>query len=124
MARFLSPGWFEALGQVPVPGTPVPPGAVTIEVVVTGPPEGDVRYQVVVSADGAGARWRVQDLAPAQVRFTTDYGTASAIADGRLAAVDALAQGRARVSGNAAALGALAQLPDLVPAALRATTTF
>lgn len=131
MARFLSAEWFVAFdrateeakgeGQPRLEG---PTAAVSLEIVVPDGPEGEVRYQVVVEGESAGARWRRDDLGDADVRFVTDYATICGIASGRLAAVEALAQGRARVSGNTARLAGFAAPVDLVPASLRASTTF
>lgn len=88
---------------------------------------GDVRYQVVV--EGARARVLPPGAAfrPAQVELSSDYATMAGIASGQMSAIDALSLGRARVSGDTAALSGersgLAGI-DLVPPALRATTTF
>lgn len=95
-----------------------------VEIVVTDAPEGEVRYQIVVEGARAGARWRREDLGLADVRFTTDYATISGIASGRLAVVEALAQGKARVSGNTAFLARFTSAVDLVPASVRARTTY
>ena len=124
VARFLSAEWFEQLEEAR-PGEPAPARAgISLEIVVTDAPEGEVRYQVVVEGESAGARWRREDLGRADVRFITDYATISGIASGALAAVEALAQGRARVSGNTAVLVGFPGPVDLVPSSLRASTTY
>jgi hypothetical protein len=100
---------------------------VVIEQVVRAVPgRGEVRYHFRVDAGGAcvveGA-----PPEPADVRLTTDYDTATAIALGKENAQSALAQGRLRLGGHIAPRGrgaaALAALDDAT-AALRAATTY
>jgi SCP-2 sterol transfer family len=128
MARFLSPEWFGELGADADGAIDNAAGpALVVQISVTGAPEGEVRYQVVVE----GTRPRVLPpgavFRPAQVELSSDYATMAGIAEGNLSAIDALSLGRARVSGDTAALStdgpALAGL-DLVPPAVRARTTF
>ncbi len=124
MARFLSAEWLDQLSRPEAAG----PGApeLVVEVVAAGAPEGDITYRV---AFGGGRAWALPagSTTPAQVRFTSDYATLAEIASGRLSAYDALSAGRARASGQAGLLVAhLASLAngDLLPAQVRATTTF
>jgi hypothetical protein len=150
VATFLSAEWFDELGVAyeegesspdgpaghsPDGGTwplgeapgPAAPGRLVVGISVTGAPQGEVRYQVVV--DGAQARVLPPGarFLPAQVELSSDYVTMAGIASGELPAIDALSLGRARVSGDTAALSSgrasLAGL-DLVPPAVRARTTF
>jgi hypothetical protein len=63
----------------------------------------------------------------AHVRLSSDYATVAAIARGVLAPADAMAQGLARVGGDISALAALGQVgpgEGLLPAPVRAATTF
>jgi putative sterol carrier protein len=124
VARFLSPEWFSALAQLGEPDDGGQPDLV-VEVAVSGAPEGEVRYELVLEGDRAravaGTAW------PSQARISSDYATFSGIASGRLSAFDALSSGRAKISGETSAISALAQAlagVDLVPAALRASTTY
>ncbi len=149
MARFLSDAWFDevslgaerqaeahgdggnagsrdrasAAGQTAQGGAP----ELVVEVIASGAPEGEVRYQLVMELDGPRLVWRKEDFRASHVELRAGYGTLAGIASGELSAIDALSAGLARVSGNIAALsvnqsgiGGL----DLVPAAVRATTTF
>jgi hypothetical protein len=124
MARFLSPEWFAALQGSDVSGTPIEGGWV-LEQVVTAVPGGDVRYQVEVRH--GTPHIRTGALVAPTVIFTSDYPTATAIAQGELSTQAALLDGRVRVSGNlsglADALGHLRGV-DLVPAAVRGSTTY
>ncbi len=100
---------------------------IVIEQLVSGVPgRGDVRYQFRVDSDGASVA-EGSTVEPPDVRLTTDYETAVAIAVGRENAQIALARGRLRLGGDvealvrgAAALGAL----DDATTALRDATTY
>jgi putative sterol carrier protein len=129
VARFLSPEWFAELaeqGAGPAGTAPRRPDLV-VEVAVAGLAEGELRYQLVVEGEQVHAVAAGEGAWPPELRLATDYETAAGIASGQLSAADALASGRAKVSGDASALytlaGHLAGL-DLLPPALRAATTF
>jgi len=124
VARFLSEAWFDELGHV-APGGPAP--GLVVEVIASGAPEGEVRYQLVMELDGPRLVSRREDFQRADVELRAGYATLAGIASGELSAIDALSAGLARVSGDIAALsvnqsgiGGL----DLLPPAVRATTTF
>jgi putative sterol carrier protein len=121
MARYLSEAWFEEVAAA----TPTGADGLTLQQVVTGTPDGEVRYHVSVS-DGSGRIHAGQAEAP-DATFTEDYATAAAVARGQLSVHAALLEGRIRVAGNMAVLSArqdeLAGI-DPVPAAVRAATTF
>jgi len=134
VARFLSPEWFAELEAAAGTGSPAPPGSsgdieapLVVEISVAGAPQGEVRYQVVVEGDRArvvppGAAFR-----PPRVRLAGDYATFAEIASGRLSPIEALSFGRAKVSGDTAALSADSSAlagHDLVPPPVRAGTTF
>jgi hypothetical protein len=129
MARFLSGEWFDALAAAdPHAELPGAPADLVIEQIVTGTPEGDVRYQIWIGAGQlrvVGPR-EVLDPEPA-VTFTSDYTTMAAVASGRLSTNAALLEGRMRVGGRTTALAEqrsnLANI-DLVPSAVRAATTY
>ncbi|MGC8626501.1 MAG: hypothetical protein ACP5VR_02915 [Acidimicrobiales bacterium] len=130
MARFLSPEWFGELSRLQQSVLPAPEAPeLVIEVLVTAPPDdpgATVAYHVALQGNYARALPPVPDREP-QVRFTTDYATAAAIASGHLSAYDALLKGRTRVFGQAALLVAHQSVlagRDLIPAPLRASTTF
>jgi putative sterol carrier protein len=121
----LSPEWFAVLAELSDWGDDAGRPDLVVEIAVSDAPEGEVRYQLVVKGDLAravgGAPWT------AQARISSDYATFSGIASGRLSAYEALASGRAKFSGNTSVLPALAQAlagADIVPAELRASTTY
>jgi|GEM_PF-2144618 len=152
MARFLSDAWFDevSVGAARLAGqhgdagdagdagteqatTPEqgaadgPAPELVVEVIASGAPEGEVRYQIVMELDGPRLVSRRVDFRPAHVELRAGYATLVGIASGELSAIDALSAGLARVSGDIAALSAnepgIGGL-DLLPPAVRATTTF
>ena len=127
MARFLSEAWFDELSvgaeRLAGPqGTAGPAGAseqvsrgervaaesrapgLVVEVIASGAPEGEVRYQLVMDLDGPRLVSRREDFRRAHVELRAGYATLAGIASGELSAIDALSGGLARVSGNIAAL--------------------
>lgn len=126
MARFLSPEWFAEVAGAGAPAAPHP--VAVLEQVVEGTPDGSVTYRVEVSADRARIVWPVPERASGpDLRFTSDWSTAVAIARGELSTQRALMQGRLRVSGNPGKLAVLAgelQGPDPVPEGVRRATTY
>jgi hypothetical protein len=101
---------------------------IEIEQVVTGVPRrGEVRYRIVVDDRGARVDDGNEHGYAAEVRLTTDYATACAIAAGKENAQAALADGRLRIGGSLDVFvrraPAFAALGDAT-AALRGITTF
>jgi alkyl sulfatase BDS1-like metallo-beta-lactamase superfamily hydrolase len=123
VTRYLSPAWFDALEASTVrPGTPA---ELVLQQVVTGGPDGEVRYYVELR--GSAATLSRGNAGDADMTFTSDYGTATAIARGTLSTQAALLEGRIRVTGSPVHLaerhGHLSGL-DPIPAQLRAETTY
>jgi putative sterol carrier protein len=124
VARFLSEAWFHAIAESTQPvrrdGSP----GITVQQVVTGTPDGEVRYAISLSDERATIR--PGQAASPDVTFTVDYATAAAIARGELTAQAALLAGRIRVAGNVAALMTRPDLvyDDLVRPAVRAGTSY
>src|SRR6476646_134608 len=99
--EFLSDAWLKELDRALRDSASVSAlASIVIEqVVVDVPGRGEVRYRVRVDGDGA----RVTaggGPEPPDVRLTTDYPTAVAIALGKENAQIALARGRLRLGGN------------------------
>jgi hypothetical protein len=120
--------WLDELDRAvrAAPGATVSEPIVIEQVVCDVPGKGEVRYRFRVDHDGATVTAGPPTEAP-DVRLTTDYDTAVAIARGLENAQIALAHGRLRFGGNidtlvrsAAALGAL----DDATTALRNSTTY
>ncbi|MHB1535623.1 MAG: SCP2 sterol-binding domain-containing protein [Acidimicrobiales bacterium] len=140
--RFLSPAWFSRLEELAGSGlagsgvaasgraggqaSEGSAGAgLVLEQVVTATPEGEIRYHVLL----AGGSALIRPGAPerADLTFTNDYPTASALVRGELSTQSALADGRIRVRGDLRRLadaGGTGAGLDPLPATLRAETTF
>jgi alkyl sulfatase BDS1-like metallo-beta-lactamase superfamily hydrolase len=123
VVRFLSQAWFDALAESTRPLTGEGSPGITVQQVVTGTPDGDVRYAISLSDEGAAVR--PGQAAVVDVTFTEDYATAAAVARGELTAQAALLAGRIRVAGNLAALMTRPDVVyDFVPPAVRAATWY
>jgi hypothetical protein len=132
MVKYLSAAWFGQLDDradsVVIPsseGVPTGEKPLVLRQIVTGGPDGDVRYDVVVR-DGHSTIDPTAS-ADADLIFTSDYATASAIGSGRLSTQAALSAGRLRVSGDVTVLAAssgVVATDDPIPAELRAATEY
>ena len=121
MPRYLSASWFEtAVGSDPLPD----PLDMVLEQVVRGTPDGEVVYRVEVAGARARIVWPVPaGAAPADLRISTDWDTAVALARGDLSSQRALMEGRLRVSGTPGRLAVGVGVDALAPE-LRHATTF
>jgi hypothetical protein len=121
--EFLSDTWIAAFDRALAGVGAVVPLAFE-QVVTDVPGRGEVRYRVWFEGDRGHAG---VDGPPGDVRMTTDYATACALARGEQNGQIALAQGRLRLGGDIEALvrhaDALAALADAA-ADLRASTTY
>ncbi len=95
----------------------------TIRHVVRGAPDGEAVYDVRVV--GGTARVQRAGTQRAELTVFSDYGTAAAIASGRLSPQEALAAGAVKLRGELAGAGAAVAgtaWTDPLPAALRSVT--
>ena len=129
MPRFLSPEWIEEASAAAAASPELAEATagvhLVVQQVVTGGPEGEVRY--VVSLSDGQARVRAGEAAGADVAFATDWDTAVAVATGRSSAQDAFTSGRLTVRGDVTALlrhGRAFDGLDAVFAGLRERTTY
>ena len=103
MAKFLSQEWHEETKRL-AEGQPERPGATArMQYVVTGGPDGDVRYYWVLE-NGQLLESTLGDLEDAEITLTQSYEDAVAIQQGELDANAAFMQGRVKVTGNMAKL--------------------
>ncbi len=102
VARYLSLDWIDDLRVTALAHGPLIEAAagraITVTQLVTGCPEGDVSYHVVV-ADGT-IEVGPGPLELSDVRFVQDHETAVAVATGTLNAQDAFINGRLRITGD------------------------
>jgi predicted lipid carrier protein YhbT len=98
-AAFLSDAWFELLGSLGAEMPERPGASARVQHVVTGGPDGEVRYLHTI-VDG-----RTTELAPgsddgADVTFTNTYADAQALAKGELDPPVLFMQGRTKMAGD------------------------
>jgi putative sterol carrier protein len=127
--RYTSPDWIAAAGRALADDAGLKDATadvqLTLEQVVTDGPTGTVSWHVAI--DHGHVELAEGPAPAADLRFTTTYDTAAAIASGKLAAQRAFAEGRLRVGGDLSLLVAhhrtLASLDDAL-ASVRADTTY
>ncbi|MGH9183709.1 MAG: SCP2 sterol-binding domain-containing protein [Acidimicrobiales bacterium] len=109
MPEYLSAEWME-LAQELAQDLPETPGAtVRVQQVITGGPEGDVRYYMVIE-NGRTLEQRRGDDPHAEATLTTSYEDALKVAKGELDENAAFMQGRVKITGNMAKIISLLPL--------------
>jgi len=99
--KFLSDEWIAAMDAT-ARAVAAPTGLVVEQLVRDVPSRGDVRFHVVFAE--AGARVLGGAAPRADVRLSSDYATAVALARGEINAQEALSHGRLRIVGDVNAL--------------------
>lgn len=106
MPKFLSQEWHDETRRM-AENQPERPGAsARMQYVVTGGPEGDIRYYWVLE-NGKLLESALGDLEDPEITLTQSYDDAVAIQKGDLDASAAFMQGRVKVTGNMAKLMSL-----------------
>ena len=101
MAKYLSQEWFDE-GVALAADQPERPGASTrMQYVVTGGPDGDVKYYWVLE-NGKLIESKLGEIPDAEITMTLTYDDSVKIQQGELDANAAFMQGRLKVSGNMA----------------------
>jgi hypothetical protein len=102
--QFLSPDWFELLGEAlkEASGDLARSERIVIGQIVTGTPSGTVSYALSFG-DDRGPQVHIGSVEHATVTFVEDYETAMSIASGNPAG-DLLSLGKIKVRGDANAL--------------------
>jgi putative sterol carrier protein len=109
MAKYLSQEWLDLQKEL-AQDFPERPGATArMQYVVTGTPEGDVRYFQVIE-DGKMQESSLGEDAEAEFTLSQTYDDSVSIAKGELDANAAFMQGRIKVTGNMGKLMALMPL--------------
>ena len=109
MAKYLSQEWLEQ-GKKLSASQPERPGATArMQYVVTGGPDGDIRYYWVLE-NGKLQESSLGELPDADFTMTMTYADSVAVQNGDLDANAAFMQGRIKVTGN---MGTLMQLMPL-----------
>ena len=111
MAKYLSQDWLDQ-GKKLSESQPERPGATAkMQYVVTGGPEGDIKYYWVLE-NGKLLESQLGEMSDAEVTLTQSYDDAKKIQQGELDANAAFMQGRVKVTGNMAKLMALLPLTN------------
>ncbi len=106
MAKWLTQEWLDE-GRELGESQPERPGATArMQYVVTGAPDGDVKYYWVLE-NGKLLESKLGELPDAEVTLTQSYDDAMRIQKGELDANAAFMQGRVKVTGNMAKLMSL-----------------
>ena len=109
MAKYLSQEWLDGAREL-AKDQPERPGATaTMQFVVTGGPDGDIKYYWVLE-NGKLLEASLGELDGAEVTMTTGYADSVAIQKGEIDANAAFMQGKTKVTGN---MGKLMQLMPL-----------
>jgi putative sterol carrier protein len=111
MSKWLTQEWLDETRKM-AESQPERPGAsARMQYVVTGAPDGDVKYYWVLE-NGKLLESKVGELPDAEVTMTQTYEDAQKIQKGELDANAAFMQGRIKVQGNMAKLMALMPLTN------------
>jgi predicted lipid carrier protein YhbT len=111
MSKWLSQEWLDETRKM-ADGQPERPGAsARMQYVVTGGPDGDVKYYWVLE-NGKLLESQLGEMPDAEVTMTQTYEDALKIQKGELDANAAFMQGRIKVTGNMAKLMSLMPLTN------------
>jgi alkyl sulfatase BDS1-like metallo-beta-lactamase superfamily hydrolase len=111
MPKWLSQEWLDESKKL-AEGQPERPGAsARMQYVVTGGPDGDVKYYWVLE-NGKLLESQLGEMPDPEVTLTQSYEDAKKIQQGELDANAAFMQGRVKVTGNMAKLMALLPLTN------------
>lgn len=111
MVKYLSPEWM-ALTKELAADFPETPGATArLQYVVTGGPDGEVKYHHVIE-NGLTIEHALGEDPEAEVTLTTTYDDKMKVDKGELDANAAFMQGRVKITGNIAKVMALLPLTN------------
>jgi putative sterol carrier protein len=111
MAKYLTQEWMDRAKELAQDFPETPGATVRMQQVVTGAPEGDVKYYTVIE-NGKTLEQNVGEDPQADVTLTNSYDDAVKIMKGELDANAAFMQGRVKVTGNMAKIMALMPLTN------------
>jgi putative sterol carrier protein len=128
MPKYLSQEWMDTAKQLAQDFPETPGASVRMQQVVTGGPDGDVKYYTVIE-NGKTIEQSLGEDPNAEVTLTNSYEDAVKIMKGELDANAAFMQGKVKVTGNMAKMMSLMPLtskPEYkqIQEKLRAATEF
>jgi alkyl sulfatase BDS1-like metallo-beta-lactamase superfamily hydrolase len=106
MAKWLTQEWLDETRELSESQPERPGASARMQYVVTGGPDGDVKYYWVL-VDGQLLESNIGELEDAEVTLTQTWEDAERIQKGELDANAAFMQGRVKVTGNMAKLMSL-----------------
>lgn len=109
MVKYLSPEWMELNKQLAADFPETPGATARLQYVVTGGPDGEVRYHHVIE-NGRTLELALGEDPGAEVTFTASYDDKLAIDQGELDANAAFMQGRVKITGSMGKVMALLPL--------------
>lgn len=109
MAKYLSQEWLDLQKELGAEFPERPGASARMQYVVTGAPEGDVKYYSVIE-NGAIIENRLGEDPEAEFTLTTGYDDSVKVLKGELDANAAFMQGKMKVSGNMGKLMSLMPL--------------
>jgi putative sterol carrier protein len=108
MAKFLSQEWMERAKELAADFPETPGATVRLQQVVTGGPDGEVKYYRVIE-NGKTLEQTLGEDPDADVTLSNSYEDAVKVMKGELDANAAFMQGRVKVTGN------MAKIMSLIP---------
>lgn len=111
MPKYLSQEWMDRAKELAQDFPETPGATVRMQQVVTGAPEGDVKYYTVIE-NGKTLEQNLGEDPQADVTLTNSYEDAVKIMKGELDANAAFMQGRVKVTGNMAKIMSMMPLTN------------
>jgi putative sterol carrier protein len=111
MVKYLSPEWMALLKELAAEFPETPGASARIQYVITGGPDGEVRYYHVVD-NGHTLEHTLGEDPEAEVTLTSSFDDKMKVDKGELDANAAFMQGRVKVTGNIAKIMALLPLTN------------
>ena len=109
MAKYLSQEWMDRAKELAADFPETPGASVRMQQVVTGAPDGEVKYYTVIE-NGKTLEQSLGEDPQADVTLTNSYEDAVKIMKGELDANAAFMQGKVKVTGNMAKMMSLMPL--------------
>jgi len=111
MVKYLSPEWMALFKELAADFPETPGATARLQYVITGGPEGEIRYHHVID-NGRTVELALGDDPETEVTLTSSYDDKMKVDKGELDANAAFMQGRVKVAGNIAKVMALLPLTN------------
>lgn len=111
MPKYLTQEWMDRARELAADFPETPGASVRMQQVITGAPEGEVRYYTVIE-DGKTLEQALGEDPEAEVTLTNTYEDAVKILKGDLDVSAAFMQGRVKITGNMAKMMGLLPLTN------------